>query len=517
MKNKILPALLIAFLCTFTLPSFAQTEESFNLAGVIESIINYQNQSDIVSDIRFDSKENFLNATNKFMQGNVVVAYGEYSKTIETLDKNIALLMLSKKLYEYGFFTLGDFAVSKISGRHRMTKQIENLKEAYKPSYSLTKDEENYLAKAYTSIYFNNSPEEVAFNLIKKTSLLENSDYANFILAQSMYECRQYQQALIYINKAIDKNDVNSNYKCFKLKAMIAFKQYKEALKYIEELEKENKISVYFKNDFDILKQQVLFNLTDNDSDKKFHQIYQYYLAGNYYKTLKETQNILNFNKNNPKILTLQAMSHLALGDIESAKDEFNSSYKLDKKFDLTLMGLADSYFIDKNYDEALKYYKKLNKTTYNDEAILKTALIYEIQNIKNSKSEKNEKLKAKIVKNCFYENYLIANNLLFDDERLKKKYTAKSIALNPLYTGGWDILYKINYQNKDFRKIDTLTFLLSFLDEPNAEYYYYSALSLDNSNNKKDAFYEVKKALSVNPDFKPAVELMNKLQNELI
>ena len=73
--------------------------------------------------------------------------------------------MLSKKLYNYGFFTLGDFAISKISGRHKMTKQIENLKEAYKPSFALTKEEENYLAKAYASIYFNNSPEEVAFNL----------------------------------------------------------------------------------------------------------------------------------------------------------------------------------------------------------------------------------------------------------------------------------------------------------------------------------------------------------------
>ena len=35
--------------------------------------------------------------------------------------------------------------------------------------------------------------------------------------------------------------------------------------------------------------------------------------------------------------------------------------------------------------------------------------------------------------------------------------------------------------------------------------------------NNKKDAFFEVKKALNLNPEYKPAIELMNKLQNELI
>lgn len=517
MKNKRITLLLIAFFCAFNMPSFAQNEDSFNLAGVIESIINYQNQDEIISDIRLDSKENFLYATNKFIQGNVVVAYNEYYETIEALDKNIALLMLSKKLYNYGFFTLGDFAISKISGRHKMTKQIENLKEAYKPSFALTKEEENYLAKAYASIYFNNSPEEVAFNLIKKTLLLENSDYANFILAQSMFECRQYQQALIYIDKAIDKNDINSNYKYFKIKTLIAYRKYKEALEYIELLNEENKISVYFKNDVEILKQQALFNLSNDDFDKKFYQIYQYYLAGNYYKTLKETKNVLNFNKNNYKILTLQGMANLALGNFEDAKEEFNSSYKQNKKFELTLMGLGDSAFIDNNFEEALKYYKKLNKSEYKNEAILKTSLVYEVQNVKNKQSEKNEKLKAKIEKNTFYENYLIANNLLINNDRLKKRYTARTIALNPLFTGGWDILYKINYQNKDYKKIDTLTFLLSFLDEPNAEYYYYSALSLENSNNKKEAFYEAKKALSVNPDFKPANDLINKLQNELI
>ena len=210
-------------------------------------------------------------------------------------------------------------------------------------------------------------------------------------------------------------------------------------------------------------------------------------------------------------------MANLALGNFEDAKEEFNSSYKQNKKFELTLMGLGDSAFIDNNFEEALKYYKKLNKSEYKNEVILKTSLVYEVQNVKNKQSEKNEKLKAKIEKNTFYENYLIANNLLINNDRLKKRYTARTIALNPLFTGGWDILYKINYQNKDYKKIDTLTFLLSFLDEPNAEYYYYSALSLENSNNKKEAFYEAKKALSVNPDFKPANDLINKLQNELI
>ncbi len=516
MKKRILLSLLFVFMVQINAPSTA-AEDSFNLALIIENIINYQNNSDFVSDIRNDSKENYLYAVQNLTNGNVVVAYNEFNNTINSLDKNISLLMLSKKLYEYGFFSLGDIAVSKISGKNKMNLQIEQLKEAYKPSYTLSKEEENFLVKAYSSIYYNNSPEEVAFNLIKKTVLMENSDYANFIMAQAMFQCRQYNQALIYVNKALDKNSKNSQYLYFKAKTMYQLAQYKEALKYIETLEKENLISIYFLSDFNILKQQINMNLAKNESDKKFYQIYCYYLTGNYYKTLKETNNILNFNKNNPKILTLQAMAHLALGEYNLAYDDFLSSYKMDKNFNLTLMGLSDCNFINKQYEEAYKGYKKLFNTEYNNEAILKAYLTLKEMNTDEKKIAKLEKEKAIIDKTAFNEYYIIANNLFNNNEENKKRYTAKSLSINMLNVNTWDILLDVNYKNKNFENLDILVFMLSFLDVKNPEYYYYSALSLNQKNNKKGAFYEVKKALNLNPEYKPAVELMNKLQNELI
>ena len=516
MKKRALLSLLFMFTVQAFAPSFA-VEDSFNLAGIIENIINYQNNSDFVSDIRNDSKENYLYAVQNLTNGNVVVAYNEFNNTINSLDKNISLLMLSKKLYEYGFFSLGDAAVSKISGKNKMTSQIEQLKEAYRPSYNLSKEEENFLVKAYSSIYFNNSPEEVAFNLIKKTILMENSDYANFIMAQAMFQCRQYNQALIYVNKALDKNPKCAQYLYFKAKTLCQLNQYKEALKFVETLEKNNLISIYFAVDFNILKQQINMNLAKNDSDKKFYQIYCYYLTGNYYKTLKETNNILNFNKNNPKILTLQAMAHLALGQYKEAYDDFLSGYKMDKKFDLTLMGLADCNFINKQYEEAYKGYKKLFNTEFKNEAKLKAYITLNEMNEDEKKIAKLEKEKETIDKKAFIEYYIIANNLFNDNPRNKKRYTAKSLSINMLNVNTWDILLDVSYKNKDFKNLDTLVFMLSFLDVKNPEYYYYSALSMNEKNNKKDAFFEVKKALNLNPEYKPAIELMNKLQNELI
>ena len=495
-------------------PQYCAANETFNLAGVIESFINYQDKNENIQEVEKNAKEEFLGAVNNIYNGNVVVARSEFSKTVDLLDNEAALLMFAKKMYQYGFFTLGNKAIAKIPNKTNIQKQAQNLKEYYSPSYRLSEDEENYLVKAYSSIFYNNSPEEVAFNLIKKTNLLENSDYANYIMALSMDECKQYAQALIYINRAIDKNDKNPNYKYLKAKTLSSNKKYKEALKYINE--NENKISVYAKNDMKILKQEVLSNLVSNDTDKKFYQIYAYYLDGNYYKVLNETKNILNFYKNNPKILTLQGMAHMAIGENNLAENDFNLSYKQNKKFPLTQMGLADCNFINQKYKNAYEKYKKLINSEFRNEAILKSYISLEKAKPNDKKLLKLKKQKDLIEDKTYYEYYKISNDIIKNDNE-KKKYMARSLSQNLLYKDAWDVLFDMDYKDSNYDNIEKIAFILLFSDDMNAEYYYYQALSQNHKNNKKEAFRELKKAVSINPDYKPAIELMNKLQNELI
>lgn len=509
--------LLIIFTTIFIFgvkPQHCAANEAFNLAGVIESFMNYQDKNENIKEIEKNTRDEFLGAVNNIYNGNVVVARSEFSKTLNTLDNEAALLMFAKKMYQYGFFTLGNQAISKIPNKTNIQKQAQNLKDAYGTSYQLSEDEENYLVKAYTSIFYNNSPEEVAFNLIKKINLLENSDYANYIMALSMNECKQYAQALIYINRAIDKNDKNSNYKYLKAKTLLSNKKYKDALKYINE--NENKISVYTKNDMKILKQEVLSNLVSNDTDKKFYQIYAYYLDGNYYKVLSETKNILNFYKNNPKILTLQGMAHMAIGENNLAENDFNLSYKQNKKFPLTQMGLADCNYINQNYKSAYQKYKKLINSEFKNEAFLKSYISLEKIKPNDKKLLKLKKQKDLLENNSQYEYYRISNDIIKNDKE-KQKYIAKSLSQNLLNKDAWDVLFDMDYKNSNYDNIEKIAFILLFADDMNAEYYYYSALSQNHKNNKKEAFYELKKAISINPDYKPAIELMNKLQNELI
>ena len=69
---------------------------------------------------------------------------------------------------KWGFFTLGDVSLSKVKNQTYFEGQINHLKKSYKDNYPLDKQEEIYLAKAYSSIYFDNTPEETAFDLSKK-------------------------------------------------------------------------------------------------------------------------------------------------------------------------------------------------------------------------------------------------------------------------------------------------------------------------------------------------------------
>ena len=209
-------------------------------------------------------------------------------------------------------------------------------------------------------------------------------------------------------------------------------------------------------------------------------------------------------------------MAHLALGDKKLAQNDLQLSYKQNKKFPLTNMGLADCDYIDKNYKNAYNEYKKLTNSELKDEAILKSIISLEKYKPADKKLAKLNKQREIIDKNAHYEYYRIANDIIKDDSE-KQKYIGKSLSVNLLDKNSWDVLFNIDYKNSNYDNIDKIAFILLFSDDMNAEYYYYSALSLDNKNKKKEAYYELKKAVNINPDYKPAIDMMNRLQNELI
>lgn len=511
------------FLAAMQTPVYSAEDGSkaFNLVTVVDNFLNLDGDTKSTYetlDEKTRQRQDFIETTRRFNQGNVSVAYNDYLKIISEMDNDIALVIFSKSMYEIGFFTLGDLAVSKVKNQPYFALQIENLKKSYKDSYNLDKQEEIYLAKAYASIYFDNTPEETAFDLSKKTGLMEKSDYANYIMAQALLESRQYQQALMFIENAISKNPDNSAYITYKINILDKSGKHKEALKLLEKYETLDTITPEFKTKILVQKEDILANLSSNENEKKFHQININYINGNYYKVINECQNILNFNKNNYKILTLQAQSFLNTGKIDLAKKGFLQSFDINKNYSETLTGLGDISYIEGNSKKAVEYYKKALKGDKNNTVIMtKLAIAYK-NTPNNEKTLANIEKQLKAIKsNFFYENYMAAVSMLKNNQALKKDYLLKSLNGNLMFENAQNEYLAYLNENKRQKGLQNFLYIVSFVNNFNYTYYYYRGIVENMLGNSDIALNNVKHCMSLNPDYEPAGRLLLELEGSLI
>ena len=487
----------------------AQEEKSgiFSLTTIMDSFLNLGGQSE---NANLDESEKqrvaFVNATKKFNQGNVVVAYDEFENLSNSINSDYALLVFAKSMYEIGFFSIGTKSLEKIKHKKFVQDTIDDLKRCYLPSFTLDKNEEIYLAKAYSSIHYDNSAQEISFELNKNEALTGKSDYANYILSQAMSESRQYQQALNFINKASSMNKTNLSYLNFKVKTLNALNKNKEALEIIEQVEKNNANEHIFKNSFMLQKETILANLSKDEQDRKYHQTMKTFMEGNYQKAIEDCKNILSFDKKNYKILTLLAMGQFVTGDRQSAKKNYLASYEINKNYPYTLSGLGDVKFLEYDLEGAIKYYKKaLSQNPKDQTSALKLALIYK-NDTKYEKDLKNlEKKLAKMDSAPFMSYHSIAATIAKDNKNLRREYIRRATAINPLYENGWVAFLNYELENKDLDGAKNFLYMISFSNRTNYIYFYLNALYDIALNRTNSAIVNLRNCLSLKPDFEDA------------
>ena len=486
-----------------------QEEKSgiFSLTTIMDSFLNLGGQSE---NANLDESEKqrvaFVNATKKFNQGNVVVAYDEFENLSNSINSDYALLVFAKSMYEIGFFSIGTKSLEKIKHKKFVQDTIDDLKRCYLPSFTLDKNEEIYLAKAYSSIHYDNSAQEISFELNKNEALTSKSDYANYILSQAMSESRQYQQALNFINKASSMNKTNLSYLNFKVKTLNALNKNKEALEIIEQVEKNNANEHIFKNSFMLQKETILANLSKDEQDRKYHQTMKTFMEGNYQKAIEDCKNILSFDKKNYKILTLLAMGQFVTGDVQSAKKNYLASYEINKNYPYTLSGLGDVKFLEYDLEGAIKYYKKaLSQNPKDQTSALKLALIYK-NDTKYEKDLKNlEKKLAKMDSAPFMSYHSIAATIAKDNKNLRREYIRRATAINPLYENGWVAFLNYELENKDLDGAKNFLYMISFSNRTNYIYFYLNALYDIALNRTNSAIVNLRNCLSLKPDFEDA------------
>ena len=160
----------------------------------------------------------YVIAFDRFMQSNVKSAYRNFRVLIETMEPNdYGYMQMAERMADIGFFNLSEMAASKIDDKTLSDFLTGDIKTYYYPSKKLKPDDEMYLGEVFSNIIYNDQSREATDELVKNTSLLSESDYANYIAALGYLKSNNIANAEIYIDQAINKNPQNINYK--KLKA----------------------------------------------------------------------------------------------------------------------------------------------------------------------------------------------------------------------------------------------------------------------------------------------------------
>ena len=481
----------------------------FNLANIVDSFLTNDNKQDeSISDEKSKIRKEFISITSKFNQGNAKVAYDEYNLLIDKINNDTSLLTLSKVLYEIGFFSLGDKAIEKIVYKNQFYDNILDLENSYKPKTKLEVEQEIAFAKIYADIYFNNSSAEAAAELLKKKNKYLKHDFYNYMLSQAYLGTKQYNQALHLINKAISFNPTNINYQILKTDILVKSKKYKEAYKQIEKLEKvaKDKLLLVFAPEIKIQKENILSLITSDSKEKKYHIVSKTFLEGNFEKNKKDCQNILNFDKDNDKIMSLYAKSELALGNIQRANTFFVNSYKIEKNNLDTIIGLGDIRFLHGDYRNSVKIYKKAyKKDKRNYETLIKLATAQREYAKYPKELRKLEIALDKMPKNEYLAYYNSAISIAQKNSVLKEEFLKRALNINPMYENALGELIELHLKNKNYKLAKNLIYNASFTLEKNYYYYYLCALYSQATGKRQEAIQFYKTSLNLNPNFEIA------------
>ena len=435
------------------------------------SVITFESLTNTLNNVNINSEnslEGIQKATERYTQTNVVAAYKDFSKIINSINgKNDFLYVtMAQRLAGLGFFTLSQNSIINISDTELWYNPVKALKDLYSPAVTLTYDEEIYLAKIQTDILYNNSAKEAIKILEDNDKLLKKSDYANYILSVGYFENKNYLKAMNSINKAISKAPNCLNYLHFKEKIYSQSGNYKAALKIINKLEKSALISNYYK---DYLNNDRLYILmkTSKKDEAKYYSAKLFFNTGEYQKALKDAQSAVSLNKKNIDAHILLGDYYLKFNEPEKAFEYYNKAYNLKPKYSDALISLGHYYFAKKEYDSAYEYYLKAYKySSQNDKILVCLANCLIAQKDYNHAADYLKKA-LKINPDSDTAYYLMSKIY----PKLKEQYLRKAISVNPVNEYAWLDLAELKILQNNFNEANEYIIPVALISPNNQRY----------------------------------------------
>ena len=456
---------------------------------------------------RNEIKNQYTIAMDKFINSNIRASYEDFKVLIESLPPSDYIYMrFSQEMASIGFFNLAELAMSKIQDKEISCLLVEDVKNFYFPAYSLTRKDQIYFGEIYSNILYNDQSVEATAELLKHSSILADSDYANYLVAFGSMKNGDIKQAKKYINDAISKNPKNLNYKRLKAEILSQSDNSKDAINNLKVITDNDIKTVLFDKELHSSEQYILYKSAKNEYIKKYHLAYYYYDKDELNKALGTLQTSISGKKNiNKDVFALTARVYYDMKEYEKAQDYALKALDIDNKLSLPLIIMGDCAFRKKDYNSAQKYYKKALSKDSSQEAQIKLAKTY--QALKNNAKAKDIYSKILKVSSKNYEAYY-QMALLEKDRELP--YLKKSIAINPNFKDGWIDMARLEIDKDNYEKAVSYLGIAKYIDDNDYRYYYYNGLVLKNKGLKAEASKSFERSLNLNPEYTPAKEELN-------
>lgn len=446
-------------------------------------------------------KNQYAIAMNKFMQSNIRSSYSDFKVLIDSITPNDYVYMrLAQEMASIGFYSLSKLSISKISDNEISALLEQDVKNFYFPSTNLSYKDQIYLAEIYSNIMYNDQSKEATDELKRHTSLLVDCDYANYLIALGSIKQGNVSQANEYINKAIEKNPKNINYKRLKAEILSQGNNPKAALNIAKDISTN---TIVFDDEIHSTQEYVLYKSSKNEYLKKYYLAHYYYDKGELNKSLGVLQTAISGKKKiNKDVYTLTAKVYYGLKEYEKSRDYAQKSLDINKSDFGALIIMGDTYYRNKDFTNAQKYYKKAYSNDENFLAATKLAKTYQmLGDIQKAKDIYSKILK---VSSKTYEAYY-QMALLEKDREIT--YIKKALSINPDFTDGWIDLARISISKNNYDDANSFLSIAKYIDDNNYRYYYYEGLLLKNKGLLAEANKNFKKSLEINPDYELAKE----------
>lgn len=494
-----------------------KTDVSVTPSGQVSIDLNQAHSNPVIINLNEnDAFNNLANASDKFVQCNIRASWDDFKSLINTApDNDFMYISFANKMADLGLFDLAELASSKIKDKAIGGISTDSMKRFYYPRKKMRLDNELLLAEAYSNILYNNQSSEATNELLKNEAFLANYDYANYLVALGSYQSGLFSRAAKYINLAIIQNPTNLNYQRLKAQILAQNEDPIEAIKIVDNLKKQNLYSYEYERKINSLEQFVLYKTKKAQWEKDYHLGYYYYLENDSSKAIRTLQSALASKKKANMGLVYSLMSEIYLGinEFEKAADTAQKAYKINDNNPKALITLGDLSYRNKNYKQALNYYKKAasaDKKSY--QPLVKEALVYQ----KTSNTKKAQELYAKVLKtysNSWEAYYNVA--LLSETDKDKQViYIKKALAVNPLFNDAWIELAKIDIEKGNYNIAEKYLANAFYIDENDFRYYYYQGLVDNNLGDFTQAKYNFKKCLKINANCEEAKKALDGLLN---